>query len=131
MKKVISTALAVLLTVLCGCNAHRQSKKIVKAPKSDVTYTVALNPSVMFSDGEVESLRNSAAASMPKDIKAKRILLFIHQHRGNGFAEKTTAGVSEHYVVFLQCSRMIKNHRIPISLTMKKLPLFRCTIPLK
>lgn len=72
MKKVISTALAVLLTVLCGCNAHRQSKKIVKAPKSDVTYTVALNPSVMFSDGEVESLRNSAAASMPKDIKAKK-----------------------------------------------------------
>ena len=51
MKKVISTALAVLLTVLCGCNAHRQSKKIVKAPKSDVTYTVALNPSVINAKG--------------------------------------------------------------------------------
>ncbi len=71
MKRIISFALAAVLALLCGCADTAKVKPTISV-KDEITYTVALNPSVMYADGEIESIRNGAASSMSKDVKLSK-----------------------------------------------------------
>lgn len=64
MKKTIIFCLVFVLFCCCGCTEK-------KPQKSEVTqYTVALNPSVMYEDGTVDSIRNSTAKAMLSDVSS-------------------------------------------------------------
>lgn len=71
MKRIISFILVAVLALLCGCSDTDKNNPTVSL-KDEITYTIVLNPSVMYADGEIDSIRNSTASSMVKDVKLKK-----------------------------------------------------------
>ena len=69
MKRIISVLLALIMTVLtaCSCSGNKQTSE---------QYVIALNPSIMFEDGKVNSLRNTVASAIQKDIKGNNTTLY-------------------------------------------------------
>lgn len=69
MKKTLALALSLVLLICCGCT-KKQTETGSKLKAEKAQYVIALNPSVTSEDGTVNSIRNTAAASMQTDIKA-------------------------------------------------------------
>ena len=69
MKRIIAVLLAVIMLVLTACSE-------AEAKKETEQYVIALNPSIMFEDGKVNSLRNTVASSIQKDIKGNKTSLY-------------------------------------------------------
>ena len=69
MKKIIAVLLAVITIVLtaCSCSGGKNESE---------QYVIALNPSIMFEDGKVNSLRNTVASAIQKDFKEKNTSLY-------------------------------------------------------
>lgn len=72
MKRIVAILLAVMMTLLTACS-NTASVEVNKKPNQNVSkeeteqYVIALNPSIMFEDGQVVSLRNTVASSIQKD----------------------------------------------------------------
>lgn len=71
MKKIIAVLLAVIMMFLTACS----EEPVIKKNESE-QYVIALNPSVMFADGTVNSLRNTVASAMQTDIKGNNTSLY-------------------------------------------------------
>ena len=69
MKRIIAVLLAVIMMVLtfCSCSGSK---------KENEQYVIALNPSVMFEDGKVNSLRNTVASAIQKDVNKNKTSLY-------------------------------------------------------
>ncbi len=69
MKRIIAALLAVIMLVLTACSE-------AEAKKETEQYVIALNPSIMFEDGKVNSLRNMVASSIQKDVGGNNTSLY-------------------------------------------------------
>ncbi len=70
MKRIIAVLLSVIMLFLTSCSSETVSKK------ESEQYVIALNPSIMFEDGQVNSLRNTVASAIQNDIKGKNTSLY-------------------------------------------------------
>lgn len=75
MKKILALVLASVLLACCGCSGNEtavvEPGKTEKPAERGISFTLALNPSVTFADGKVDSLRNSAASAMQTDVNSE------------------------------------------------------------
>lgn len=73
MKKMISVLLTALIFVAtaCSCNGRKETNQTTVQQ-----YVIALNPSIMLEDGKVNSLRNTVASAIKKDINSKNTSLY-------------------------------------------------------
>lgn len=69
MKRIIAVLLVVIITVLTACSC-------TDSKNESEQYVIALNPSIMFEDGKVNSLRNTVASAIQKDIKGNKTSLY-------------------------------------------------------